>query len=453
MLAIPGIGNRCVIWFGTPTPQEKYALAAGGWQMRIIPLHNQRLIGMRDNDFLVGIVDLRDTATEDLSCMEQLVAEHRHLPIFAITHPTSALSTQAQHIVEASIGQFFDPLNIDALLQQLQAVTEPSSVGRTKSALSALLGHCKPMLRMQATLRKYATVDLPVLITGETGTGKESAAQALHQLSCRHESGFHAINCGAIPTSLVQSELFGHERGAFTGASTRREGLFETANHGTVFLDEVGDLPPDAQTSLLRVLQEGSIIRVGSNTPIHIDVRILAATHVDLEQAVVEGRFRSDLFYRLNVLRLHMPPLRHRDDDITLLARHFLQDFRKKHSVRARGFKPSALAALSGFQWPGNVRELLNRVHRAAVIAESELISSEDLGLHENQTISHQAVLHSSTVAACDRETLLKHLAQTRYNISLCAQRMQVARITVYRLCRKYRIDLDQLRQPSLLQQ
>ena len=182
---------------------------------------------------------------------------------------------------------------------------------------------------------QFAPVELPVLVTGETGTGKELAAHALHALSGRAGKPFIAVNCGAIPASLVQSELFGHERGSFTGADKRQIGVFEAAHGGTVFLDEVGDLPAEAQTSLLRVLQEGTFERVGSSQPLRADVRVLAATHVELEHAVAQGRFRSDLYYRLNVLRLLMPPLRERGADVQLLAEHFLRCFRLRHSVRA----------------------------------------------------------------------------------------------------------------------
>ncbi|WP_313205307.1 sigma 54-interacting transcriptional regulator, partial [Stenotrophomonas sp.] len=277
--------------------------------------------------------------------------------------------------------------------------------------------------------------------TGETGTGKELAAQALHALSGRAGRSFLAVNCGAIPASLVQSELFGHERGAFTGAAQRRVGLFETADGGTVFLDEVGDLPADAQTSLLRVLQEGTLERVGSNQPLRVDVRVLAATHVDLEQAVAQGRFRRDLYYRLNVLRLPMPALRDRGNDVLLLAEHFLRGFRNRHPGRARGFDPGARVAMRQFDWPGNVRELLNRVQRAAIVSEHELISASDLDLADADAPSPRAVLQDAR-GQVERDVLLRTLKMHGYNVSACARHMQVSRVTVYRLCRKHRLEL-----------
>ena len=320
------------------------------------------------------------------------------------------------------------------------AAPAPRSPGADRSR--QILGTSPAIRQLQGSIALVAASDLCVLITGETGTGKEVAAHALHRLSARNGKPFQAINCGAIPSTLIQSELFGHERGAFTGATSRRQGLFETAHNGSVFLDEIGDLPLDAQTSLLRVLQEGTIERVGSNQPIPVDVRILAATHVDLERAVEEGRFRRDLYYRLNVLRLAMPPLRKRDGDIELLSRQFLRNFRMRHPTRARGYTTEARQAMDRFPWPGNVRELLNRVQRAAITAEGELISSADLELN----LSTDGAQLNKARNHAERETLLSCLQQSQYNISACARLMKVSRVTIYRMCRKHQLELEALR-------
>jgi DNA-binding NtrC family response regulator len=239
--------------------------------------------------------------------------------------------------------------------------------------------------------------------------------------------------------------LFGHERGAFTGATARRIGHFEAADGGTVFLDEIGDLPLDAQTNLLRVLQEGTIDRVGSCQSVHVDVRVLAATHVDLERAVAQGRFREDLFYRLNVLRLRMPPLRERAGDIELLAQHFLDAFRETYGTRARAFSTAARKAMNGFPWPGNVRELMNRVQRAAVIADDALITPEDLELTPDAPGGDRDSLGSARTSA-EREAIVDCLRASAFNISECARRLRVSRVTVYRLCKKHQLALDQLR-------
>ncbi len=434
--------THCVIWFGKPDGMEKATLAANGWQVRtVVPQHAD--IGLRGGDTVVALIDFRTSSASELEHIGRLIEKHRHLPLFAITAATPACDAARQLLLSCR-QHFPHPLDVQELLLELQAIGNDPAHAGDGDALANLLGQSEAMLAMRTTLRKFAPVELPVLITGETGTGKEVAAHALHQLSPRASKPFQAINCGAIPPTLVQSELFGHERGAFTGATGRRQGLFESAHTGTVFLDEVGDLPLDAQTSLLRVLQEGTLERVGSNQAICVDVRILAATHVDLERAVEQGRFRRDLYYRLNVLHLSMPPLRKRNGDIDLLASHFLANFRNRHRIRARGYSSEARQAMAQFDWPGNVRELLNRVQRAAVTAEGELITCADLELAGSGTGNGNPLDHLRTHA--ERETLLAYLQQSRYNISACARLMKVSRVTIYRLCRKHQLELETLR-------
>jgi len=437
MAAIPDFARRCVIWFGLPQVQEREILAAAGWRLRIVGPGDDQGIGLRSDDLVVGMLDLRN-AGPDLDRVRRLLVEHRHLSLMAVT-PPDATPYPDEPLLHQCIETFPSPLDPRRIVQALRLLEAPNG-NETAHGLQALIGESSIMHLTQARLRKFAPVELPVLVTGETGTGKEVAARAIHELSARAARAFVAVNCGALPANLVQSELFGHERGAFTGAASRRLGLFETANGGTVFLDEIGDLPLDAQTNLLRVLQEGTIERVGSNQPIRVDVRVIAATHVDLEQAVDTGRFRRDLYYRLNVLRLPMPSLRERGDDIALLAHHFLDRFRQHHTARARGFSAQALRAIAEFEWPGNVRELLNRVQRAAVIAEQELISAADMELAGGPAVRAQL---QQARADAERETLLASLRQSQYNVSACARRMRVSRVTVYRLCRKHGVELE----------
>jgi len=445
MAAVSESSRRCVIWFGKPGDREKVMLAADGWQIRAVLPQQPADIGMRGGDTVVGLIDFRTSSDSELERIGRFTAEHQHMPLFAITPSSQVADGGAPHpLLAACRQQFPHPPDLTSLLRELQAL-DAQTAAAASEVLQTLLGQSDVMLSMRATLRKYAPVDLPVLITGETGTGKEVAAHALHQLSGRASKPFQAINCGAIPATLVQSELFGHERGAFTGASNRRQGLFETAHNGTVFLDEVGDLPLDAQTSLLRVLQEGTIERVGSNQPIQVNVRILAATHVDLERAVEQGRFRRDLYYRLNVLRLSMPPLCKRGGDVDLLAHHFLREFRSRHQIRARGYSSEARQAMERFSWPGNVRELLNRVQRAAITAEGELISCADLELSSSGAPLEGGQLDSARTHA-ERETLLSCLQQSQFNVSACARLMRVSRVTIYRMCRKHQLALDTLR-------
>lgn len=445
MAAVPEFPARCVIWFGQPHAAERAALAAEGWQVRGVASDQCVSIGMRSNDLVVGLLDLRGPPPAHLDHLQGLLAQHRHMRLLAIL-PAGPLpgDVPLQALLACCVETWTAPLDVAGLVLRLQQLADGEAPGQAAGA-KALVGDSAVLQVARAALRKFAPVELPVLITGETGTGKELAAQALHALSPRHGRPFLAVNCGAIPPALVQSELFGHERGAFTGAATRRLGLFETASGGTVFLDEIGDLPLDAQTNLLRVLQEGTIERVGSNHPLSVDVRVVAATHVDLEQAVERGQFRRDLFYRLNVLRLPMPPLRERGTDILLLAEHFLASFRRRHVTRARGFSTEAARALQRFNWPGNVRELLNRVQRAAIVSEAELISVADLELLPPQVEMPQRLLHDARQAA-ERDALLQALRDNAFNITACARTMQVSRVTVYRLCRKHQLALPELR-------
>ncbi|TAN08517.1 MAG: sigma-54-dependent Fis family transcriptional regulator [Rhodanobacteraceae bacterium] len=303
-----------------------------------------------------------------------------------------------------------------------------------------MVGASTAMAAVRERLCKFAGFDMPVLLTGETGTGKDVAARAIHARSARHAGPFVAINCGALPENLVQSELFGHERGAFTGASTRMIGRIEAAAGGVVFLDEIGDLPLEAQCNLLRFLEAHTIERVGGTQPIQVDARVIAATHVDLERAVREGRFREDLFYRLNVLHVPLPPLRERDGDAALLAQHFLDEFCAAHGVPRRKFSAAAREAITAYAWPGNVRELINRVHSAAVTAGARLLVPADLGLAVDA--AGTADLQAAR-AQTDRETIVEQLRASGFNMSECARRLHVSRVTLYRLCRKYGLKTD----------
>ena len=400
---------------------------------------------MRRGDIVVAMADLRRSDADTVRAMGQLMANHPWLPWLALVSQEIAANTpEVERILRASADFFTAPVDMKRLTDTLAKFGKGWAPVVEKTDIPGIMAAQSPvMCATVASLRKYAPVDLPVLITGETGSGKEVAARALHALSARCERPFVAINCGALPPNLVQSELFGHERGAFTGANARRIGHFEAACGGTVFLDEIGDLPLDAQTSLLRLLQEGTLLRVGSSQPIKLDVRVLAATHVDLESAVAQGSFREDLYYRLNVLRLRMPALREREGDIELLAQNFLDAFRLRHAGCARTFSGSARQAMREFNWPGNVRELLNRVQRAAVVAEGTLISAADLDLLETQPAAHLRSSLGLTRVSAEREAVLNCLRESRYNISECARRLNVSRVTVYRLCKKHRLELD----------
>ena len=244
-----------------------------------------------------------------------------------------------------------------------------------------IIGDCLPMREVFNTVRRVAATDVTVLVEGETGTGKELIAQELHRESNRAKGPFVVINCGAIPANLLESELFGHVRGAFTGAIQTKNGKFQQANKGTLFLDEIGEMPMDLQVKLLRVLQERCVIKVGSNSVEPIDIRIVAATNKDLETEVAEGRFREDLFYRLNVITLHLPPLCERGDDVILIARGLIEKYAKEFNMVPKNLSQEAITAIRRYRWPGNVRQLENRIKKALILSNKPQIMPDDLDL------------------------------------------------------------------------
>ncbi|MCG2585738.1 sigma-54 dependent transcriptional regulator [Massilia sp. TS11] len=302
-------------------------------------------------------------------------------------------------------------------------------------AAAGLLGDSAAMRTLRAAIGKVAAADAPVLIRGESGAGKELAAAAIHAASRRAGGPFVAVNCGAIAPGLIQSELFGHVRGAFTGAQRDKPGLIELAEGGTLFLDEIGEMPRELQANLLRFLQEGTVQRVGATRSQRVDVRVLAATHVDLDEAARQGSFRADLLFRLHVLGLAVPPLRARQDDVLLLAEAIFARHADERPARLRGFGEAARAALLGHDWPGNVRELINRVRRAMVMADGRWISPHDLGL----AAPAPAAL-APTRARAEAEAVRQCLAEAGGNISQAARLLGVSRMTLYRLLARHGI-------------
>ena len=311
-----------------------------------------------------------------------------------------------------------------------------------------MVGSSSAMREVFTAIRKFASVDAPVLITGESGTGKELAAHAIHERSSSAQGPFVAINCAALPPTLITSELFGHEKGSFTGAHERRIGRIEAAEGGTVFLDEIGDLAPEMQVLLLRFLQERTIDRIGARSPITVDARVIAATNADLAKAMEEGRFREDLYYRLNVLVIDMPPLRARQDDIDLLCKFFVRKLAAEMGRTIRGIDEDGQQAIRDYHWPGNVRELIACIRRAVVMAEGERISLPDLGLpasSEGRPYPGEIKPVSLGEARITAEGHLirKALLSNNQNIKKTALELKISRPTLYRLMEKYKIHLS----------
>jgi two-component system NtrC family response regulator len=307
-----------------------------------------------------------------------------------------------------------------------------------EEGFEGMLGMSPQMQQVFTAIRKVATADAPVLLLGESGTGKEMVAQAIHRRSGRKNGPFVAINCSAIPETLLESELFGHEKGAFTGAHVQRKGRIEMATGGTLFLDEIGELPTALQVKLLRFLQEQRIERVGGRAEIEIDTRVIAATNSDLKQAMVDGRFREDLYYRLAVVVIRLPPLREREGDVVFLAKAFLQKSAGESKREITGFNRQTLLAISRYGWPGNVREMENRIKRAVIMADGRHIGLADLDLVSASVV---AEFHGQSLREArdklEKEMIERSLARNKGKISAVAEELGVSRPTLYELMEK----------------
>ena len=316
---------------------------------------------------------------------------------------------------------------------------------RTSLTPSGLVGRSRPMLKLVDDIRKTAEVDANVLILGESGVGKERVAQMIVDSSVRRGKPFVAINCAAIPETLLEAELFGHERGAFTGAETATEGLLQTADGGTLLLDELGEMPLPLQAKLLRALEERSVRRIGGRKAIPFDVRFLASTNRDIREAMRSGRFREDLFFRIDVLQIRVPPLRDRRDDIPLLATHFLGSVGSQRRTRIEGFTPDAMALLTRYDWPGNVRELKNAVERAAAYTSGPFITCGDLpqpivaGAERHARYTFR-IWKEKTLERLEREFVRQVLEEHGHNISWAARALGIHRSTLHRVMRRHNL-------------
>jgi transcriptional regulator with GAF, ATPase, and Fis domain len=335
---------------------------------------------------------------------------------------------------------------------QQENVALREEIDRT-SMFEEIVGTSPALKTLLSSISKVAPIDSTVLITGETGTGKELAARAIHRLSKRVSGAFVSVNCAAIPRDLIFSELFGHEKGAFTGALQRRAGRFELAQGGTIFLDEVGELLPDTQGALLRVLQEREFERVGGEKSIRVDVRVIAATNRDLKAAVARGAFREDLYYRLNVFPLEMPPLRTRGEDIPLLVQYFIDRYARKAGKNIRSVQKKTLQLLQSYAWPGNIRELQNVIERSVIVCEKESFTVDESWLSQRPLeTSFGKELLSDKVAATEREIIEDALRESKGRIfgpSGAASRLGIARSTLESKIRSLHINKNRFRHPS----
>ncbi|WP_372874330.1 sigma 54-interacting transcriptional regulator [Pseudomonas sp.] len=418
------------------------------WVFDRITSSSNNLALLKQRPYSVGVAFLPNSLTEEQrEQVETLLNTDEHLSWVALTNPANLEKAEFRQLIYEHFYDYFslpleDSTHLRCALGHLHGMAK---LRATEDTLLLpieefhMVGGSKQFLGIFDQIRRVATVDAPVLIRGETGVGKEMIARAVHQRSQHRGGPFVAVNCGALPETLIHAELFGYEKGAFTGAYKRKIGRIEAAQNGTIFLDEIGDLPQQLQVYLLRFLEQKTIERLGGNQSLTSNARVIAATHVDLEQAVSEGRFREDLYYRLNVLSIEVPRLAQRNSDIELLARFFLHKFAKEQGSVVRGFTRQAVAAMQSYDWPGNVRELINRIRRALVMSENRMITPRDLGLAESDARVEIEPLEQ--VRAHAEEVAVRScLSQSMNNVSHAAKLLGVSRVTLYRMMDKYGI-------------
>ena len=438
--------------------QLRWGLAT---HFEVVPADNSdsALQALKAGHFDAATLDLGlppdpDGSTEGLRLLEEFLAADPAMKVIVLTG-NSDHENALRAVQLGAYDYYLKPVKLAELRLILERACNLSrldrevfgdvDIGATSAGNEEILGDGPAMRRIFDIIRRVARTDVTVLISGESGTGKELVARAIHAKSPRRHRPFIAINCGAIPENLVESELFGHEKGSFTGAHTQRKGRLEMADGGTVFLDEVAELPPPVQVKLLRVLQERQLERVGGREVIPLDVRILAATNRDIKKETAAGRFREDLYYRLVVVTIPTPPLRERLEDLPLLATRFLERYSTEYKVRTRPFSAEALTAMRTYPWPGNVRELENRIKRAVIMAQGRRITPGDLDLPATVIEAAPMSLKEARNEA-ERRLMVEALQRHRGNISQAAKAIQISRPAFHELLAKHEIRAEDYR-------
>jgi len=408
---------------------------------------------VHEQAFDLIMMDIRMVKVSGLEALAEIKALNPAIPIIIMT-AYSSVESAVEALKSGAYDYLTKPLDFDELRLVMERAMEHSHLREENRLLREtlgvhfdtqhIIGRSAPMMRLMETVAQVAPSEATVLITGESGTGKEMIAGAIHFNSPRKDGPFVKINCAAITETLLESELFGHEKGAFTGAHRQKEGRFRQAHGGSLFLDEISEMSLAMQVKLLRVLQEREITRVGGEEVIKVDVRIIAATNKDLAREIEAGRFREDLYYRLNVVALEMPPLRERREDIPLLAQHFLEALSKENRKNIKGFTPQAMDRLMKYDWPGNVRELMNAVERGVVLSRSPYLDEEVLSLISSDELSSQDISSGDGLNAdmpldeVEKATILKTLESAGGNKSEAARRLGITRRTLHKRLKLY---------------
>ena len=386
----------------------------------------------------LGLPPDENGASEGLRALDEILTDHPDTKVIVVSGNVDRANA-VRAVGKGAFDFIAKPIDIDVLkliiqrglrMRELEQENRKLREGATNS-LSGLVYASERMAQVAKMIERVGPMDVSVLLVGETGTGKDVVARELHAISPRGSQPFVAINCASIPENLLESELFGHERGAFTGAVKRTQGKFELANNGTLFLDEIGDMPLALQAKLLRFLQERRLERVGGRESISVNVRLICATNQKLEKLISEQRFREDLFYRINDVRIELPPLRERNGDVVVLAQHFLNTFNRAYYKKITGFTEEALSAMAVHQWPGNVRELENKVKRAVIMSDSKRISVQDLEL-ENAKAQPRSLDLKSEVEKLEKKLVSEALSLTDGNVSKAAKLLGISRPHLY---------------------
>ena len=433
----------------------------GSWGYAVVTAEdgNQAVADVKERPYDLILMDVRMTAMDGIAALKTIKNYNPAIPILIMT-AYSSVDTAVEALKSGAYDYLTKPLDFDVLrltiaraLEHLELKAENRQLKarlRADYDLRNIIGKSRPMKALVDMLAMVSPTEATVLVTGDSGTGKELIAKSIHHNSPRKDQPLVIVNCAALTESLLESELFGHEKGAFTGADRRREGRFRQADKGTIFLDEIGETSATMQAKLLRVIQEREIQRVGGEETLKVDVRIIAATNRDLKQDVAEGRFREDLFYRLNVVTLDVPPLFERRDDIPLLVQHFVEKFGRKNRKPVKGLSPLAMDMLLKYKWPGNVRELENTIERAVILLAGDLISEKELPATISEPYSeardwfepHRPPLQANRpLEDIEKEAILATLEACRGNKSEAARKLKINRKTLHNKLKEYGVD------------